>query len=226
MAALADLWGFASKSSAARVVEVLLAEGFLERAPGRRLRPGPAFASPAGPDWGDLVDEAVSQWVRSYGEDPGRGYELTSRILRLAWAIQAGIERNSALEGLTAGEVMVLDALYRVGPPYQATPTALKNYFLISLAGVGKRVEHLHRMGLVDRVRDPHDRRSLLVQLNSKGRAALQRLVEVDRVAPHIAWSNRLSAADQAMLSRLLRAAQHEIEAPFEAGGADRADGD
>jgi len=132
--------------------------------------------------------------------------------MRLAWAIQAGIERNAALEGLAAGELLVLDALYRVGPPYQATPTSLKNYFLISLAGVGKRVDRLQRMGLVDRLRDPRDGRSMLVQLNEKGREVLGRLVEADRHAPHIAWSNRLSPADQALLSRLLRQAQQDVD--------------
>ena len=208
LAALADLWGFASKSSAARIVAALVEEGFLARAPGRRLRAGPAFNS----EPRDVVDIAVDRWSAHYPQEPIRGYDVTSRILHLARSIEAGVARASAREGINAGELMVLDALYRVGPPHSITPTALRRHLLLSLAGVGKRVERLTALGLVERAPDERDRRSQLVQLSDKGRALLDRLVEADRDEAHIAWAIELGPEERAMVLRVLRRAQQRID--------------
>jgi len=209
LAALAELWGFASKSSAARIVAELTDEGFLAPAPGRRLRPGPAFGGGEAPD---PVDVAVDRWSAHYPEAPIRGYDITSRILHLARSIEAGVARAAAREGINAGELMVLDALYRVGPPHSVTPTALRRYLLLSLAGVGKRVDRLTALGLVERVPDEHDRRSQLVRLSEKGRALLDRAVEADAQEAHISWAIELSPEERAMMLRVLRRAQHRID--------------
>ena len=208
LAALAELWGFASKSSAARLVTALVEEGFLAPAPGRRLRPGPAFDAEAC----DPVDVAVHRWSERYPQPPIQGYEITSRILHLARSIEAGVARASAREGINAGELMVLDALYRAGPPHSVTPTALRRHLLLSLAGVGKRVERLTALGLVERVPDARDRRSLLVRLSDKGRALLDRAVEADAQEAHVAWAIELSPEERAVMLRVLRRAQQRID--------------
>ncbi len=221
LAGLAALWGFASKSSAARVVDSMLEEGFLQQAAGQRLRPGSNFTirlnATAGANAGadedaDAVDEAVNRWATGYETAPYKAYDILARLQRLARVIAQGEELAAAKLGVTAGEVQVLDALYRLGPPYTTSPTALKRQFIISLAGVGKRIAGLERKRLIDRVEDERDGRGLLVRLNNAGRALLERAVEQDNSEPHVAWVWELLPEEFAQLSSLLRKAQRIIQ--------------
>jgi len=218
---LAQLWGYASKSSASRIVRQMVATGFLATAPGRRLRPGPAFdaADPADgqlDDDADPIDLAVERWTHGYPEEPSRAYDLTVRVLRIARSIEAGMARAAAQHGLSVGELLVLDSLYRLGPSQVIAPTALRRHFLLSLAGLGKRVDRLEERGLIDRVPDAKDGRSILIRLNDRGRDVLRRCVEDDRAEPHISWAISLPAAQRAALHDILKQAQKHI---------DRADG-
>lgn len=213
MAGLAELWGYASKSSAARRVEQFLAMDVLMRAPGRRLAPGPRFRRdgkgrdaplPAprhvpAPDEGRIGD-AQRVWASDYDPVLARSYSITARLLRVAHGMEREMACSAAREGLSSGDVLLLDALHRAGPDHPLTPTALKHYFLISLAGVGKRLDRLEALGLVRRVPNPSDGRGLYVQLTEEGQAALSRLVEADRTAPHILWPLSLGEEDYRVL--------------------------
>jgi DNA-binding MarR family transcriptional regulator len=209
LAALADLWGFASKSSAARIVAELIKEGVLAPAPGRRLRPGPAFGGDRAPDPAEVT---VDRRSAPDPDAPVRGHDIASRMLHLARSIEAGVARASAREGINAGELMVLDALDRVGPPHSITPTALRRYLRLSLAGVGKRVDRLTALGLVERVPDARDRRSQRVRLSATGRALLDRMISADAREAHIRWAIELSPEERAVMLRVLRRAQQRID--------------
>lgn len=216
MAGLARLWNYASKSSAARRVNELIGAGVLVWSSDRRLAPGPAFhltpdstaASDARPavedvaeaDGPDPLQAALAAWATDYDPALVRSYSVTTRLLRLARSMERHMTLSAATEGLTSGDVLLLDALYRVGPPHRIAPTALKHYFLMSLAGVAKRVDRLEAAGFIERVPNPDDRRGLFIQLTAAGRAALARLVEADRSAPHILWPTALSETQFAIL--------------------------
>ncbi|QEH78203.1 MarR family transcriptional regulator [Sphingomonas sp. C8-2] len=214
MAGLARLWGYASKSSAARRVGELVEAGVLAWSADRRLRPGPAFHSSPLPPTSDAgLDEAMERWSTGYDGELTRAYMMTVRLLRLARSIEIGLARTAASEGLTAGEVLVLDTLFRAGPPHRLAPTALKKHFVISLAGVAKRLERLLALGLIERVPNPDDRRGMLVQLTQNGIALLQRLVELDRHSSHIMWPTALPEQDYRVMLDALQAAQALIDA-------------
>jgi DNA-binding MarR family transcriptional regulator len=68
-------------------------------------------------------------------------------MIRLSSSIEQGMSRMASRFGITSGELLVLDALYRLGPPYTTTPTTLKRNFVTSLAGVGKRLDGLAQRG-------------------------------------------------------------------------------
>ena len=207
MAGLARLWDYASKSSAARRVDQLIAAGVLSWSADRRLAPGPAFRFPADPPAGatpaylpppredgpDPLQAALTAWATDYDPALVRSYSVTTRLLRLARSMEQHMARSAAREGLTSGDVLLLDALYRVGPPHRIAPTALKHYFLMTLAGVAKRVDRLDALGYIRRVPNPDDGRGLFIELTEAGRSALTRLVAVDRTAPHIVWPTALS---------------------------------
>jgi len=229
MAGLARLWGYASKSSAARRVDQLLDAGVLAWSPDRRLAPGPTFGAPPAVKLpadspangaatraianGDPLRAALDAWASGYDPALARSYSVTTRLLRLARSMERRIARSAASEGLTSGDVLLLDALYRVGPPHRVAPTALKHYFLMSLAGVAKRVDRLAALGFIERVPNPDDRRGLYIQLTTAGHAALARLVEADRTAPYIMWPMALSDAQYRAMSDSLTTAEAMIAA-------------
>ena len=202
MAGLARLWDYASKSSASRRVDHLIEAGVLLWSADRRLAPGPAFRILPDPQAraddvtdpaADPLQAALAAWATDYDPLLVRSYSVTTRLLRLARSMEQHMTQSAAREGLTSGDVLLLDALYRVGPPHRIAPTALKHYFLMSLAGVAKRVDRLDARGFIRRVPNPDDRRGLFIELTEAGRAALTRLVELDRSAPHILWPTALS---------------------------------
>lgn len=216
MAGLARLWGYASKSSASRRVDRLIAAGVLVWSADRRLAPGPAFVPAAAgganaahaiaPE--DPIEAALAAWS-GYDAEVVRAYSVTARLLRVAHGVERGMAASATREGLTSGDVLLLDALYRAGPPHRITPTALKRYFLISLAGVSKRVDRLEALGFIVRIPNPIDRRGLYIGLTPDGRAALARLVQADAAAPHIVWPTALPAEEYAvLLAALTRAEQ------------------
>jgi len=221
MAGLARLWGYASKSSAARRVSALIDEGVLEWSPDRRLRPGPAF------DGGtrgsqppkavgarthsrsdDEIDNAVETWASDYPAELVRSYAMTVRVMRLAKTMETQLGISAASEGLSVGEVLLLDTLFRAGPPHRLAPTALKRHFLISLAGVAKRVDRLDTLGLVERIPNPEDKRGSFVQMSRKGLEALARLTEKDRSAAYIMWPTTLSDNEYRIMLEGLKKAQ------------------
>lgn len=224
MAGLARLWDYASKSSAARRVDEMIGAGMLVWSPDKRLAPGPAFR--LAPDGGDglLVPEnveeadgpdplqaALTAWATDYDPALVRSYSVTTRLLRLARGMERHMTMSAATEGVTSGDVLLLDALYRVGPPHRIAPTALKHYFLMSLAGVAKRVDRLEGLGFIERVPNPEDRRGLFIELTASGQAALSRLVEADRAAPHIVWPTALSDQQFGILLESLTIAEQLV---------------
>ena len=206
MSGLASLWGYASKSSAARRVAQLIDAGVVIWSADRKLTPGPAFArlhqeatelapfkkAGAAAQSTDPLGAALQAWSSDYDPALVRSYSVTARMLRIVKAMEQQMARSAAAEGLTSGDVLLLDALFRVGPPHRIAPTALKHYFLMTLAGVAKRVDRLAALGLIARLTNPDDARSRLIELTAKGHATLARLVEADRHAPSILWPSAL----------------------------------
>ncbi len=63
----------------------------------------------------------------------------------------------------------MLATLRRQGPPYQLKPTDLYELLMLSSGAMTNRIDRLEKDGLVARIRDPDDRRSVSVQLTPKG---------------------------------------------------------
>ena len=112
-------------------------------------------------------------------------------------------EKLFAQQGLSRGEVGVLVALRSAGPPHRLSPTALVNGLMISSAGVTGRLDRLERARLIRRLRDPDDRRGVIVELTAKGgRAIDQAVLAYAQSQPE--WTDRLSFKEAATLERLL----------------------
>jgi DNA-binding MarR family transcriptional regulator len=114
--------------------------------------------------------------------------------------------------GLTREAWDVLASLRRAGPPHRLSPTQLYLALMRSSGAMTHRLAGLERAGLVKRVPDLEDGRSLLVELTRKG------VGTVDRVAPkHLDNERALLAAltdeEQRTLAELLRKMLRAYEA-------------
>jgi DNA-binding MarR family transcriptional regulator len=131
-------------------------------------------------------------------DPPDRIRRLTSWLTgQLAGTGAALVADALTAEGLRRQHFTVLSALAERGAASQA---ALGRRLLIDRSDMHALLSELERDGLVARVRDPGDRRRLLVELTPAGARALKRL---DR---------RIDAAQDALVSPLAPADRRELQ--------------
>jgi DNA-binding MarR family transcriptional regulator len=125
----------------------------------------------------DHVEHIIEQWRRERPDLDVSPMAVIARISRLCRILERRIEQVYAEHGLNQSQVAVLAALRRAGDPYCLSPTALYSSLLISSGAVTNRLERLTAMGLVRRVPDPRDGRSLLVALTPKGKRLIDKVL-------------------------------------------------
>jgi MarR family transcriptional regulator, lower aerobic nicotinate degradation pathway regulator len=134
-------------------------------------------------------------------DPPDRVRRLTSWLTgRLAATASALVTDALAAEGLRRQHFTVLGALAERGAASQA---ALGRRLLIDRSDMHALLSELEGDGLVARVRDPNDRRRMLVDLTPAGARALKRLDRRIEAAQE-AFVAPLSASDRRVLQRLL----------------------
>jgi DNA-binding MarR family transcriptional regulator len=174
---------------------------------------------------GDHVDHLIEQWRDVLPELDVSPMEIIARISRLSRILEREADALYADFGLNRALFGVLAALRRAGPPYQLSPTDLYNSLLITSGAVTNRLERLTAAGLVKRVPDPKDGRSLLVALTPKGRRLIDRVLtlhyerERELLSPLAPRQRRALAGE---LRRLLLAFEDGGSPPKTANG-DRA---
>jgi DNA-binding MarR family transcriptional regulator len=84
------------------------------------------------------------------------------------------------------------------------TPTALFNSMMLTSGAITHRIDRLEMLGLVQRVPDPDDRRSILVGLTKKGLAVIDRAIG-GHLANESAILSQLTRNEQRLLADLLR---------------------
>jgi DNA-binding MarR family transcriptional regulator len=114
---------------------------------------------------------------------------------RLVYAVSAIMRKASdralAYWGLTVAQAPVLVILREAGRPVMITEVARR--LLLETPSVTTMVDRLTERGLVERVKDPKDRRKTLVALTRKGR----HLVDAVREPGHQLEEEMFGALDQ-----------------------------
>src|SRR3978361_419571 len=121
----------------------------------------------------DEVDELVAGWRRERSDLDLAPVEVFSRISRLARLLDLARRTAFSEQAIEPWEFDVLAALRRAGAPYQLTPGALLRQTMVTSGTMTNRVDRLVERELVDRSRDPHDRRGVLVRLTAAGKQAV-----------------------------------------------------
>jgi DNA-binding MarR family transcriptional regulator len=160
----------------------------------------------------DHVDRVLAQWTRERPDLDTAPLAVVARVGRLARYFDLGLERVFAEHGVRRDTWDVLASLRRAGAPFRLSPTDLYRGLMRTSGAITNRLRRLERAGLIRRVLDPADGRSILVELTAEGRRL------VDEVAPaHLENERRMLAAlspqEQRTLAELLR----KLLASFEA---------
>jgi DNA-binding MarR family transcriptional regulator len=163
----------------------------------------------------DRIDRVREQWAAERPDVDTSSMDVIGRILRVEHLADSRIRRTLREAGLDRGGFDVLATLHRSGRPYRLSPTRLYEELVLTSGAVTHRVDALLRAGLVERIADDSDRRSLLVGLTVKGRSVID-----GALVAHLRCEQELlaglSARERDQLSGLLRKLLHGIEGPHE----------
>jgi DNA-binding MarR family transcriptional regulator len=152
----------------------------------------------------DAVDLVLEQWRRERPELDPSPIGVIGRIARTQLRLQRELDALFERNGLPPGGFDVLATLRRSGGPYRLSPTQLHRALMIASGSVTARLDRLERLGLVERSRDPRDRRALLVGLTVEGRQLVDRVV-VDHLANEQRLLAPLDRRERETLAALLR---------------------
>jgi DNA-binding MarR family transcriptional regulator len=126
----------------------------------------------------DHVDDLTEQWARERPELDTSALRLSARVLRLERFLSRRVHADLEAVGLNEGEVNVLAALRRAGPPYELTPTELYQGLLVSSGAMTNRIDRLEEADLVRRIPDDADRRRTRVALTELGRETIDEAMD------------------------------------------------
>jgi len=127
---------------------------------------------------GDAVDAILAQWNRERPDLDTRAMATIGRLKRCAALIQRELENTFADYDLTMWEFDVLATLRRAGAPYCLAPTELFSTLMITSGTMTHRMKKLETRGLIERLANPNDARSMLVQLTESGLELIDRAIE------------------------------------------------
>lgn len=125
----------------------------------------------------DAVDAILAQWGRERPDLAVSAMGTIGRINRCAALLRRKLDETFAAFELNNWEFDVLATLRRSGAPYRLAPTALFGALMITSGTMTQRLKGLEARGLVKRVANDEDARSILVQLSKAGFALIDRAV-------------------------------------------------
>jgi DNA-binding MarR family transcriptional regulator len=152
----------------------------------------------------DSVDKLLAEWKE---ELPGVDLEIEAAVERLQWItrkIRRRMDDTLAEHGLSFEEWGLLGHLKLGGAPYTSTPGKLAEKQDLSSGAMTNRIDRLEEAGLVRRLPDPKDRRSLKIELTEKGHEAWLAAVHA-QAEKEAAIGKALSERELAQLNNLLR---------------------
>ncbi|AZM90725.1 MarR family transcriptional regulator [Streptomyces sp. W1SF4] len=128
----------------------------------------------------DMVAALVGQWQKERPDltEALWPVEVLARIQRMNRLIDKYLKAFTAEHGLEVGEFDVLSTLRRSGPPYALTAGALIPAAMVTSGAITNRIDRLEAKGLVERVRDGADRRSVRIRLTDAGRTLIDTVIE------------------------------------------------
>jgi DNA-binding MarR family transcriptional regulator len=116
------------------------------------------------------------EWAQELGSVDGDTVLLWTWLEVLSRRVHAAHLLEVRREGLAQSEAKLLYYLLLSGPPYRQSPTQLNANLELTSGGITKTVDRLEARGLVQRLPDADDRRSIQVGLTHDGIEAGRRV--------------------------------------------------
>jgi DNA-binding MarR family transcriptional regulator len=160
----------------------------------------------------DEVDRIIDGWSLALPDLDVSPLSVLSRVTRLAHHLERERSVAFARHGLETWSFDVLSALRRAEPGTGLSPGQLLAQTLVTSGTMTNRLNHLENRGLVRRVRNPEDARSLRILLTATGRRHVDRALE-DLVAREQCLLAGLDPEQRDALGGLLKV----LVVPFEA---------
>jgi DNA-binding MarR family transcriptional regulator len=136
---------------------------------------------------------------------------IVDRILGLSRRLHHALDETLAEFGLDTADHRALSILTQGGAPYRSTPGRLARQMELTSGSITNRLDRLEQAGLVRRLRDPDDRRSVLIELTDEGRATYARAVGVQAKKEELVAA-ALDEREKNQLNALLRRLMLEFE--------------
>ncbi|MCZ7856556.1 MarR family winged helix-turn-helix transcriptional regulator [Agrobacterium salinitolerans] len=159
----------------------------------------------------DHVDHILAQWRRERPDLDVDPMGLLGRLNRLSTHLGREVEAALLKHGLSSSAFDVLATLRRSGSPYRLSPGDLLAMTMVSSGTMTNRIDQLEKAGLVERIHNPNDRRSVLISLTERGLAIVE-----EAAGAHVENQHRLVAGlseeDRATLNRLLKRFLRDFE--------------
>jgi DNA-binding MarR family transcriptional regulator len=157
------------------------------------------------------VDRLLAQWAEERPDLDMGPVALVARVIRISTWLGRRAEQWLLPLGLTWESFSLIVTLRRAGAPFQKRPSELLEESLLSSGAMTNRIDRVEAMGLVVRLRDPNDRRGVIVQLTPEGRKLADKAIEVHATEVK-ALLRGIRASDRALLKKLLAGWLSELE--------------
>tara|TARA_R110002094_G_scaffold214473_1_gene184978 strand:+ start:516 stop:1004 length:489 start_codon:yes stop_codon:yes gene_type:complete len=149
------------------------------------------------------IEEIRAQWAKQRPDLDTEPMALIGRLVRLSALFGEEMGKTFAKHGLNSASFDVLATLLRSGPPHALSPNQLLATMMVTSGTMTNRIDQLVKEGLVARIPNPGDKRSVHVQLTKLGQQKIDAAV-TDHVEVQKGLVEGLSAKDQTELNRLL----------------------
>lgn len=161
----------------------------------------------------DAVDRIVDGWVRQVPDFDSGPIQVFGRLNRVARLLDNNLRVFFQEHGLGIADYDLMAALFRMGPPYMAKPSSIARASLLTSAGVTLRVDRMVKTGMVKRVSNLDDRRSVYVQLTDEGIDVVERVALLNRKRQR-RMLDTLTPDEAAMLESVFRKLEQSLVIP------------
>jgi DNA-binding MarR family transcriptional regulator len=159
----------------------------------------------------DNVDRMLEVWKHELPDLDLATEGIVERLHKHNTYIDRAMNETPAEFNQDRGEWRLLGALRRSGPPYRRSPGNLADDLGLSSGAMTNRLDRLEAAGLLRRLPDPDDRRSLKIELTDAGWQAWQDSVGAQAQKEALVAS-ALDPEEKEALNGLLRRLMLEFE--------------
>src|SRR6476660_170527 len=153
---------------------------------------------------GDQVGRIIEAWQRERPDVDVSSIGIITPVWRLGSIVMDNRARVLAAHGIEQSHLDVLTTLRRSGTPFRLTAGELSRRCRVTPGATTQRVQAMETLGLVARVREEPDRRTVFVQLTQDGSSRLDDII-ADVMAGDDALLAGLEPAQRTTLEELLR---------------------